>query len=229
MSIITVFGTYFAGHYGIEGKYSQKRTLKYDTMKKLLIACAAILCMASSAMAQPGIHLGVRAGANMTKIDGEQYDEAFRFNYFVGPFLRLDLTKGFGIQPEVLFAQSTSRTGSRFSDIYDEFGDEYNNHEIKLNYLSIPVLANIHLTRALILQLGPQYSILLNDHESLVQNGKDAFKKGDLSGVGGLSLNLPLGLSVSGRYVIGLSNIQDLPDDEKWSSQAIQLGVGFRF
>lgn len=198
-------------------------------MKKLMLVVAWMMLMTPALMAQPGIHLGIKAGANMTKIDGEQYSQGFRFNYYVGPFLQLDLTKGFGIQPEVLFTQSSSRTGGQFSDIYTEFGSEYNNHEIKLNYLSIPVLANIHLSNALILQVGPQYSILMNSHESLVQNGKDAFKSGDLSGAVGLWLNLPLGLSVSGRYVIGLSDIKDLPDNEKWSSQAIQLGVGFRF
>lgn len=198
-------------------------------MKKLLAALAVCLSCSVMVMAQPSLHLGIKGGANMTKIDGEQYSDGFRFNYYIGPYLELQLTKGFGIQPEVLFTQSSSRTGSNFSDVYDQFGSEFNNHEIKLNYLNIPVLANIHLSNALILQLGPQYGILMNNHKSLVQNGKDAFKSGDLSGVGGLWLNLPLGLSISGRYVIGLSDIKDVSHDEKWSSEAIQLGVGFRF
>lgn len=198
-------------------------------MKKLLFVCAAVLILAPAVMAQPGIHIGVKAGANMTKIDGEGYNQAFQFNYYIGPFLQLQLTKGFGIQPEVLFTQSSSRTGSKFSDIYTEFGSEYNDHDIKLNYLTIPIMANINLSRSLILQLGPQYGILMNSHESLVQNGKDAFKDGDFSAAAGLWLNLPLGLSVSGRYVIGVSNIQNLPESQKWNSQSIQLGVGFRF
>lgn len=198
-------------------------------MKKLILALAAVLLLGPAVMAQPSIHLGIKAGANMTKIDGEQFSDGYDFNYYIGPFLQLNLTKGFGIQPEVLFTQTSSRTGTKFSDIYTQFGSEFNNHEIKLNYLTIPVLANIHLSNALILQLGPQYGILMNSHKSLIQNGKDAFKNGDFSGVGGLWLNLPLGLSVSGRYVIGLSDIKDLQDNQKWRSQAFQLGVGFRF
>lgn len=198
-------------------------------MKKLLFVSAAMLMLTPAVMAQPGIHIGVKAGANMTKIDGQGYDQAFRFNYYLGPFLQLQLTKGFGIQPEVLFTQSTSQTGTKFSDIYTEFSSEYNNHDIKLNYLTIPIMANISLSRSLILQLGPQYSILMNPHESVTQNGKDAFKNGDFAAAAGLWLNLPLGLSVSGRYVIGVSNIQNLPESEKWNSQSIQLGLGFRF
>ncbi|HEX5554886.1 MAG TPA: porin family protein [Chitinophagaceae bacterium] len=197
-------------------------------MKKLLCLVTISSLLVATAMAQPGLHLGIKGGANMTKIDGEQYKDAFDFNYHLGGFLQLDLTKGFGIQPEVIFSQSTSRTGTRFSDIYTEFPNS-NDQKIKLNYLSIPVLANIKFSNALWLQLGPQYSILMNDHESLTQNGKDAFKKGDLSGVGGLWLKLPLGLSLSARYVIGLSNLNDVSDENKWNSQAIQLGIGFTF
>lgn len=198
-------------------------------MKKLIFVLAAMIMLTPAVMAQTGIHIGIKAGANMTKIDGEGYDQAFRFNYYLGPFLQLQLTNGFGIQPEVLFTQSSSQTGTKFSDIYTEFGSEYDNHNIKLNYLTIPIMANINLSRHLILQLGPQYSILMNSHESLVQNGKDAFKDGDFAAAAGLWLNLPLGLSISGRYVIGVSNIQNLPESQKWNSQSIQLGVGFRF
>lgn len=198
-------------------------------MKKLILALAAALLISPALMAQPSLHLGIKAGANLTKIDGEQYSDGFMFNYYLGPYLQLNLTKGFGIQPELLFTQSTSRTGDQFSDVYTEFGPEFNHHDIKLNYLTIPVMANIHLSNALILQVGPQYGILMDSHKSLVQNGKDAFKNGDFSGAAGLWLNLPLGLSVSGRYVIGLSDIKDAPNSEKWNSEAIQLGVGFRF
>jgi len=213
----------------MKNQYFTIQMLKNNSMKKFTLVLAAALLYSAGLIAQPSLHIGIKGGANMTKIDGEQYSDGFRFNYYLGPFLQLQLTKGFGIQPEVLFTQSSSRTGSQFSDVYDEFGSEFNDHEIKLNYLTIPVLANIHLSNALILQLGPQYSILMDNHKSLVQNGKDAFKSGDVSGVGGLWINLPLGLSISGRYVIGLSNIRDVSDNTKWNSEAIQLGVGFRF
>lgn len=164
----------------------------------------------------------------MTKIDGERFKDAFDFNYHLGGFIQLDLTRGFGIQPEVIFSQSTSQTGTDFSDIYTDFphGD---GQKIKLNYLNIPVLANIKFNKALWLQLGPQYSILMNSHESLVNNGKDAFKEGDFSAVAGLWLKLPLGLSASARYIIGLSNLNEVGNQNKWNSQTIQLGIGFTF
>lgn len=197
-------------------------------MKKPLFLTLMASLLSLAAMAQPGLHLGIKGGANLTKINGVQYKDAFDFNYYLGGYLQLDLTKGFGIQPEVNFTQSTSQTGTRFSDVYTEFPGA-NDQKVRLNYLGIPVLANLKLSRAFWIQLGPQYSILMNDHESLVQNGKDAFKSGDFSAIGGIWIQLPLGLSATARYVIGLSNISDASNENKWNSQAIQLGIGFRF
>jgi hypothetical protein len=33
-------------------------------------------------------------------------------------------------------------------------------------------------------------------------------------------------LYLSGRYVVGLANINDIDDKEKWKSQALQLSIG---
>lgn len=197
-------------------------------MKKALFLVTVSCLLFTTAMAQPGIHLGVKGGANLTKINGEQFKEAFNFNYHLGAYLELGLAEHFGIQPELIFSQSTSQTGTRFSDIYNDFPNS-NDQKVKLNYLSIPVLANIKVNRALWLQLGPQYSILMDDHKSLGENTKSAFKDGDFSAVGGIWIQLPVGLSLSARYVIGLSNISDISNDNRWKNQAIQLGIGFRF
>lgn len=187
------------------------------------------LAITASALAQPGIRLGLKGGANLARIDGLAFRDGFGFNYYFGPYLELQLTRGFGIQPELLFTQSSSRTGSHFSDIYKSVGPAFNNHEFKLNYLAIPVMANIHLSRALVLQLGPEYGILMDSQTSLGENARRAFKDGAVSAAAGLWLNLPLGLNISGRYVIGLSDIKNLPEGQEWRLHAIQLGVGFKF
>jgi hypothetical protein len=66
----------------------------------------------------------------------------------------------------------------------------------------------------------------MNNSNTLVQNGKDAFKKGDFSMVGGLQLNISK-IKLYGRYVVGLSNINDIDNQEKWKNQTIQVGIGF--
>jgi len=77
-------------------------------------------------------------------------------------------------------------------------------------------------------QAGPQFGILLNQDRHLVESGKDAFKKGDFSLVGGAQLNIA-NIVVGGRYVIGLTDIKDLPEGNKWKNQGFQVYAGFRF
>lgn len=203
-------------------------------MKKITLVALFLTVILTSVTAQkfsPGFHLGIKAGANLNKIDGQGYDQAFNLNYHAGAFAQIQLLEGFGIQPELVFSQSTSKTASNFSAIYTNAPGvtaSSNNQEVKLNYLSIPILANFGKS-FIKLQVGPQFSILMNQSKNLRQNGADAFKNGDFAMVGGLWLQLPLGLNASARYIVGLSNLNDLDNSNQWKSQAIQLGVGIRF
>ena len=75
------------------------------------------------------------------------------------------------------------------------------------------------------LQAGPAFSVLMDQNKNFLQNGGDAFSKGDFSMIGGAQIKLSK-LYLSGRYVVGLANINDIDDKDKWKSQAIQLSVG---
>jgi len=174
-----------------------------------------------------GIHLGVKGGANIFKVDGQGYDQGFHFGYNVGAFAELNFTSSWGIQPELLWNQTNYRTGSNFRDVYQNI-DGVNDVKGKLNYLSVPVLLSFHPVKLISLQAGPQFGILLNQDKNLVNNTKDAFKKGDFSLVGGVQLNLA-NLVVGGRYVVGLTDINDVTDDQKWKNQGFQVYAGFRF
>jgi len=172
-----------------------------------------------------GFHLGVKAGANIFKVDGQSYDNEFKFGYNVGAFSEINFTKHFGIQPEVMFNQTNYRTGNQFSDVYGDAN--YNNYKGKLNYLSIPILFSIRPIPLLSILVGPQYGILLNQDQHLSSQAKNAFKSGDFSMVGGAQLNLA-GFKVGARYVVGLTDINDLGDEEKWKNQGFQIYAGFR-
>lgn len=206
------------------------RNLFSPFIRKLTLL-AVLLCLFAGATYAQGVKLGVKAGANMYKIDGQGYSQGYNLGYHLGGFLQLNLSDKFGIQPEVIFSEANTRTATNFKDTYKEFDTAWNNHDIRLNYLSIPILANIALlgSKRLKLQVGPQFSILMNKNQTLVNNGKAAFKNGDFSMIGGLWLDLPLGLNVDARYIVGLSNVSDLTESNKWRNQAIQLGVGFSF
>jgi Outer membrane protein beta-barrel domain len=190
-------------------------------MKTKLLLTAAITIINVSAFSQ-GFKIGAKGGATINKISGQTFKEKFTYGYHIGGFVTIKLSERFAVQPEVLFNQVNVDTSSKFSTIY-----EFNKlSKVQLKYLSIPLLLNYNAGKILTLQAGPQFGILTNKSKSLVQNGKDAFKSGDFSMVGGVQLKLS-SFRVYGRYVVGLSNLNDIDNKDQWKNQSVQLGVGF--
>lgn len=172
-----------------------------------------------------GFHLGVKGGVNMYKVEGKSFADEFQHAYNAGLFAEINFSKKVGIQPEVLWNQSQTRTSTRFKDIYDQGIGELKG--VTLNYLSIPVLLNVSPSKFITFQAGPQFGMLINKDQGLLDNGKSAFKTGDLSMLGGVQLNIG-GFKVGGRYTVGLTNINDIDNQDKWRNQGFQLFAGFR-
>jgi hypothetical protein len=190
-------------------------------MKTKFFPLALLLFIGSSAFSQ-SFSLGIKGGANLGKISGHSFKDEFTLGYNVGAFATIGLGKKFAIQPEVLFNQVNVDTSSNFSEVYQFKHVD----KIQLHYVSIPLLLNYKLNKFIVLQAGPQFGILLDQNLDLLTNGKNAFKSGDFSLVGGLQLNL-LKFRVYGRFVGGQTNIDKLGAQETWKAKAIQLGVGF--
>jgi hypothetical protein len=190
---------------------------------RFFLPLLAAMFVSSALMAQ--FHIGVKGGANVTKVNGYSFKDRFDYGYHLGGFAEIGLGEKFGIQPEVLFNQYSTTLDSNYNNIYK---DIFTNGQssVKLNYLSIPILLNYKLLgKFLSLQAGPQYSILMKQDKTLLQNGADAFKKGDFAMVGGVQLQLSA-IRVTGRYVVGLNNISDIGDKDQWKSQGFQVSLG---
>ncbi len=56
-------------------------------------------------------------------------------------------------------------------------------------------------------------------------NVSNAFSKGDFSMVGGAQIKL-FKFRLSGRYMAGMSNINDIDNKDQWKNQAIQVSLG---
>ena len=193
-------------------------------MKRNAFVLSTVLTLCMLHSHAQGFHLGIKAGANLFKVNGQAYSDEFKFGYNVGAFSEINFTPNIGIQPELLFNQTNYRTGTEFSQVYSGGIDNYKG---KLNYLSIPVLLNLRPIPLLSILVGPQFGILLNKDQHLTSQVKQAFKSGDFSLVAGAQLNLA-SLKVGARYVIGLNNINDVEDQNSWKNQGWQLYAGFR-
>lgn len=190
---------------------------------KLFFPLLAALFMSSALMAQ--FHIGVKGGTNITKVDGHSFKDKFQYGYHVGAFAEIGLGEKLGIQPEVLFNQYSTTLDSNYNHIYENIFTS-GQQNVKLNYLSVPILLNYKLLgNFLSIQAGPQFSVLMKQDKNLLQNGADAFKKGDFSMLGGVQLKLSA-IRITGRYAIGLNNISDIDNKDEWKSQGFQVSLG---
>ena len=197
-------------------------------MKTKLAIMVIALFAVHAASAQ--FRIGPKAGANIVKVDGESFNDQFRYGYHIGGFAEIVVAKDkeqkqkLSIQPEVLFSQYSTTLDSSFKSVYENIINS-DQSKVRLNYLSVPILLNYKLLGPIYLQAGPAFSILMDQNKNFLQNGGDAFSKGDFSMIGGAQVRLAK-IYLTGRYVVGLANINDIDNREKWKSQAYQLSVG---
>lgn len=190
---------------------------------KLFLPLLAALLFSQAMMAQ--FHIGFKGGANITKIDGVSFKDKFQYGYHIGGFAEIGLGNKFGLQPEVLFNQVSTSVDSNYKHVYQNVFNS-NQSSVKLNYLSIPILLSYKLIgNFLSLQAGPQFGVLISQDKTLLQNGGDAFKKGDFSLLAGAQIKFSA-IRISGRYVIGLNNINDIDNQDQWKSQGFQVSLG---
>lgn len=191
-----------------------------------MILLSACLFLGGTIKAQ-GINIGFKGGATVYKINGISFSDEFKWGYHLGGVAELMWSKKWGVQPEVLFNQSNTRTGYSFDTLYQSLNPGLKG--IKLNYLSIPVLLTWRPSPFISFQAGPNFSILMSKERNLLQDGREAFRNGNVSVLGGVQLNL-LSFRIYGRYGLGLTNLNNIENnDDKWRSQAIQLGAAVMF
>ncbi|MDQ6763396.1 MAG: PorT family protein [Bacteroidota bacterium] len=173
---------------------------------------------------------GAKAGLNINKISGQAYKSGFNYNYLLGAFMQFNFSKTFGLQPELNFVQSSSEFTNDPSNVYDDLFFGGNQKTAKLDYIKVPVLLNINIgpSKRVKLQLGPQIGGLLKQTVDSLKNNGDIFKKSDWAAVGGLWIQIPF-VNLGARYEVGLTNLNDIDNQQKWKSQAFTIFAGFTF
>lgn len=173
---------------------------------------------------------GAKAGVNINKINGQAYKDGFNYNYLLGGFMQFNFSKTFGLQPEINFVQSSSEFTKTSSTIYDDLFLDGSQKKAKLDYLKVPVLLNVNIgpSKRVKLQLGPQYGNVLKQTVDSLKNNGNIFKRADWAAVGGLWIQIPF-INIGARYEVGLANLNDIDNQQKWKSQAFTIFAGFTF
>jgi hypothetical protein len=198
-------------------------------MKKLLLPLLLIpFCLhVYSQDRESMFRWGFKAGLNLNKIQGRSFKDEFKYNYALGGFMQINLTKKFGIQPELNFVQTSAEQSDDITVIYDDLFLDGEQKKAKLNYLKIAGILNIDIgpSQRVKLQLGPQWGMLLKEVVDSLETPGQIFKDGELSVLGGIMIQLPL-IHIGTRYEIGLTNINGIDNRDQWKSQTWNFFVG---
>lgn len=101
----------------------------------------------------------------------------------------------------------------------------------KLDYINIPILANVYVTKGLAVKLGVQPAFNVRDKQKL-SGGKASVEAEDV-GAESFDFSIPVGLSyefnnvvIDARYNFGVTNIADGGDSK---NSVFQFTLGYKF
>ena len=164
---------------------------------------------------------GFKGGVSYNTILGDS-DASARIRVHLGVVVEYPVSSRFFIQGELLY----SAQGFTLN-LEDEEQD------VSLNYLSLPIIAKIHLTESFSLETGPQFSTLANVGNDDVPDDDiffDSFTDFDFSWGFGAGYKLESGLFFQLRYNLGISNINDTEVVDIRNTNAVaQVSIGYLF
>lgn len=204
--------------------------------KATLLSAAFLLSVSALSVSHAQMHVGLRAGANLSTLAMENADGAAfktRVSPNVAVLFNYQINPSFSIQAEPGFSQRGARIedNTAFTDNNENFRYELRGKTI-LNYLEMPVLAQYRPSLGKlegIVSLGPEARVLAKPqllegtskmyvNGQLVEEGSsehaldggDGARKFDFGLVGGVGLAYPVGklrIFAEARYHFGLLNL----------------------
>lgn len=185
-------------------------------MKKMMIVAAmmlsSVVTFAQNAVGQltvqPKVGLNI---ATLTKADGSDP----RYGLAAGAEFEYGVTDMVGISAGAIY----SMQGCKSDDT-----------TLKLDYINIPILANVYVAKGLAVKLGIQPAFNVNSKGMMESNGTSFEKDKDAKS---FDFSIPVGMSyqidnfvIDGRYNWGLTKVADGYDCK---NSVFQITLGYKF
>ena len=166
------------------------------------------------------VKIGIKGGVNLATLKPDLNDPATRTSFHLGGMAEISLIDQLSLQPELLYSSQ---------GVKDESDDD---EVVKLDYLTIPVLAKYHASEAFSIEAGPQIGLLLSakgEDDGETFDFKDVTKSTDIGFAFGLGYKLPSGINFNARYYFGSNVNDDESDSDKIKNNVIQFSIGYWF
>ena len=213
----------------LKTKTSIMKTLKIFTVGLATLFIANISYAQVNVKSPLKTRFGIKAGINLANVTIKSSGLTLSPSSLVAPVGGLYVTLpigvgGFQIQPELLY----SGQGYKVDKVDGTDGGKGNN-----NYFVVPVLAKYAIaSSAFAFYAGPQFGYLLSAKETPTGESstdvKANYKSTDISSVFGIEYNLPIGLNLSARYQLGMTNVaKDVAADESFKNKSFTFTLGY--
>jgi len=211
-------------------------------MKALVLPVAALLTLALAPKAHA--QFGVKGGVNFAQLKGRSGEDAsYKTFYHVGILYQANILGPLSIQPELQYSVQGSDLKGAFTD-----------YETKLHYFTVPVLAKVTVG-PIFVEAGPQFGYLVSanqdgkvqvvstvsstngtptpNYAQVDREATDQYKRADFSLAAGAGLKFG-SLSLGGRYVAGLNDINDAKNlsginDPRLKNRVFQVYAAIQF
>ena len=189
-------------------------------MRKVIIMAVLMLSSVAAFAQRPVGSLTVQPKigmnfATLTKAD----DSESRIGLVAGAELEYQLSDIFSISGGALYSQQGC-----------EWSEDGSTRTNKLDYINIPVLANVYVVKNLAVKVGLQPAFNVNSKAKASQG--DSSVQGSIEGIKTFDFSIPIGLSyeyknivIDGRYNFGLTKVSKYADSK---NSVFQLTLGYK-
>jgi outer membrane protein OmpA-like peptidoglycan-associated protein len=209
--------------------------------RKTLLLLTISVTMAATVLAQTNrVSGGITAGANYSYLhSGDEntsssYDWKWKWGPVGGIFLNFPFGNTVSLQPSALYSQM----GGRY--YYTDNTGTYKWTQ-NLGYISVPVPLKINAGNSFAFLVGPQFDFLVGarvkDASDNKTKNEDQFNQFNFALTGGIEIMPNSPVSISVRYMQGISNLikntsspvyQSFATVDKLHSSGVQAGLNFR-
>lgn len=201
------------------------RTRWFHSIQRSIGLSFLLLLLTTAGAYAQSFHWGLKAGADFMKVSGRSFDGKMQAGFSGGAFAELNLNSQWGLQPELLFNQVFTTTSAEYNQLFQGVSFQ----KVQLNYVTAPILIAFRPSPVITCLLGPQFGYLASQTTGLTYDGRDAFKKPDISIVFGGQLNLGSRVKFGLRYQIQVNNINNVGGEgDYWKASGLQTYLSYR-
>lgn len=200
-------------------------------MKKIILTAAIMLASvgAYAQFAVGSINLQPKVGlniSNITDIDGADP----RIGLAAGLEAEYQVSDIFSLSAGAIYSQQGAKTGFSTDDVDGTL-------TFKLDYINVPILANVYVTKGLAVKLGiqPGFNVASKAEYKQTIGGVTNKVSGDVEGLNSVDVSIPVGFSYEyanvlfdARYNWGLTKFIDDSDSNSKNS-VLQITLGYKF